>query len=132
MKGLSQLLAAAGCSGMFDSGKDGMCSTYATIFPPCLPLGGPAYTSHVFGIYQQVIAAGAPNCMGVRVPVHSNLHLHKWRELAQTTHDHEVVDFQKYGFPAGFEGEVPSPSYYNLLLPGIIPEMCVAAWLHQH
>ena len=67
----------------------------------------------MFGIYKQVVMAGAPNFIEARVLVPSNLILDKWRELAKTSDNHQVVDFLTYGFPAGFEGEVPKPSFYN-------------------
>ena len=71
----------------------------------------PAYTSDIFSIYLQVAAAGAQNFIRARVPVPSNLNLKQWRELAKAAHDHQVVDFLTFCFLAGFDGEVPIPSY---------------------
>ena len=71
------------------------------------------YTEHMCGIYQVVIKAGLPNFMGTWVPVLFNLNLPAWREIATTLEQQREVDFLTYGFPAGFDGEIPSPSFQN-------------------
>ena len=98
-------------SNTHDIGKVATCSAVAQIFQPWPPGGSPAYTGHIFGIYQQVVMAGAPYYIGARVQVQSNLNLDKWRELAKTPDDQQVVDFLTYGFAAGFKGELPTPSF---------------------
>ena len=45
---------------------------------------------------------GQPNYLVARVPVHSALHISKWRALLQDYMDSVVCDFLEFGWPVGF------------------------------
>ena len=72
--------------------------------------GGSVYTAHLQDIYYEVIANGAPNFIGARVPLPTNLHICQWNLIAVTPEDKVVVEFLQYVFPAGFCGPIPTPT----------------------
>ena len=61
-------------------------------------------------IYRMVTACGQPNFRGARLPLPSNFDFHEW---SHTQADQEVLQYLKYGFPADFEGPIPTPSFGN-------------------
>ena len=67
----------------------------------------------MFDIYSRVAGLGLPNFIGVRIPVPSNLNLKAWSQLAVIQQQCQVMEFLTFGFPAGFEGPLPTPSTVN-------------------
>jgi hypothetical protein len=64
-------------------------------------------------IYTAVSALGLPNYKGLRIPLPSHLNFKAWEEHCQEYEDKMVVDYLKYGFPIGFTGPLPEPTYTN-------------------
>ena len=64
-------------------------------------------------INRSVTACGQPNFRGAHLPLPSNFDFHEWSAIAHTQADQEVLQYLKYGFPAGFEGPIPTPSFGN-------------------
>ena len=73
----------------------------------------PAYSNSMLDIYRVVTARGQPNLRGARLPLPSNFDFHEWSAIAHTQVDREVLQYLKYGFPAGFQGSIPTPSFSN-------------------
>ena len=82
-------------------------------FPAHLKGSGAAYGALMFAIYKEVVQVGLLNFMGNHVPVPTNLNLAAWEKLVITPDQHRVVTILTFGFPVGYEEEVPSPSIQN-------------------
>ena len=72
-----------------------------------------AYSNSMLDIYRVVTAHGQPNFRGAHLPLPSNFDVHQWSAIAHTQADLEVLQYLKYGFPVGFEGPIPTPSFSN-------------------
>ena len=64
-------------------------------------------------IYRVVIASGLPNVRGARIPLPSNFIFNEWEAILHSQADREVIQYLRYGFPAGFEIPIPTPSFSN-------------------
>ena len=64
-------------------------------------------------LYREVTACGQPNFRVACIPLPSNFDFHQWSLIAHTQTDVQVLQFIMYGFPAGFEGPIPTPSFDN-------------------
>ena len=62
------------------------------------------YADHLLQVYLAVMAVGVPNFKGTRVPIPSSLHFEE---------DEATITYLQFGFPAGYEGPVPTPSQGN-------------------
>ena len=51
-----------------------------------------------------------PNFVGCRFPVHTNMNIKYMREMLSGYNDTLLCDLLEFGFPIGFEGDVPSYS----------------------
>ena len=106
-----------------DNGKAGKRNSDSGNFLVRPKLGGPSYTQHMLSIYKQVAKVDLSNFISARVPVSSNLNLALWRDIPTIPEQHRVGDFLTYGFPTGFECEVPIPSFQIMYLPMTILRM---------
>ena len=100
-------------------------SSSLDVYSPGIPLqqasctrgctdSSPAYSNSMLDIYLVVTARGQPNFRDARMPLPSNCDFHEWSATAHTQADQEVLQYLKYGFPAGFQGPIPTPSFGNL------------------
>ena len=64
-------------------------------------------------IHRVVTASGLPNFRGARIPLTSNFIFNEWDAIANSQADREVIPYLRYGFPSGFEGPIPTPSFGN-------------------
>ena len=64
----------------------------------------PAYNNSMVDIYRAVTAHGQPNFRGAHIILPSNSDFHHWSSIAYE----QVLQFLKFGFPAGFEGPIPT------------------------
>ena len=64
-------------------------------------------------IYKVVTTSSQPNFSGARLLIPPNFDFHQWSAIAHTQADQEVLEYLKYGFPASFEGPIPTPSFGN-------------------
>ena len=76
----------------------------------------PAYNKSMLDIYRVVTACGQPNFRGARIPLTSNFDFHQWSVITHTQADAEVLWYLKYGFPAGFEGPIPTSDSMSLII----------------
>ena len=65
----------------------------------------------VLQIDNEMVAQGHPNFEGAKITLPSNLVF--WETIIHTDEDARTVKFLRYGFPAGYEGPVPTPSSGN-------------------
>lgn len=61
-------------------------------------------------IYECVEERGLPNFLGARIPLDSDLVIHRWEQLLQNYHDKELVLFLKFGWPVGYQADAPPSS----------------------
>lgn len=61
-------------------------------------------------MYECIKEYELPNFLGARLPVKSDLIIHKWEELLHSYHDEELVLFLKYGWPVGYNADHPPSS----------------------
>ena len=54
-----------------------------------------------------------PNFRGTHIPVPTNLNLESWATLCVTEADHLILQYLCFGFPAGYEGPTPTPTFHN-------------------
>lgn len=67
-------------------------------------------------VHRLVNESRAPNLMGLRIPVKTNLNIQLFRSLLRNYQDKEVCDFLEFGWPIGYESQVwPEPSCKNHL-----------------
>ena len=64
-------------------------------------------------IYRVVIACGQPNFRGARLPLPSNFDFHQLAAIPHTPANQQVLQYLRYGFPVGFQGPIPTPSFGN-------------------
>lgn len=58
-------------------------------------------------MYDSILAAAKPNCIGARLQVHSALNLDEWDKLLENYHDKEICLFLRYDWPIGFHDSSP-------------------------
>ena len=73
-----------------------------------------------------VTACGQPNFRDARLPLPANFDFIEWSAIAHTQADQEVLQYLRYGFPAGFEG--PTPTH----LSAIILKLSVILKMSKH
>ena len=100
-------------SGSFDSSKRDSGNSDSGNFPIQTIGGRVAYTALMFAIYGEVVQVCVPHFMGPCIPVTTNLNLAAWEKLAIMLEQHRVMEFMRFGFPASYEGAVPSPTTEN-------------------
>lgn len=61
-------------------------------------------------LYDAILAAARPNCIGARLQVHSALNLDEWDKLLINYHDKEICSFLRFGWPIGFHNSSPPSS----------------------
>ena len=66
--------------------------------------GSDNYATLMLDIYVEVVMSGLPNVMVAHVVIPANLHLEEWDTLVALAKDTQVIDFQKFMFPIGYEG----------------------------
>ena len=66
------------------------------------------YAEHLLHVNKVVMAFGVPNRKGARLPLPSNLHFKEWQNISHTKEDDIIISYLKLGFPAGYEGQVPT------------------------
>ena len=71
------------------------------------------YAEHLLHVYEAVMAFGVPNSKGAITPHPSNLHFEEWQKIAHTREDDITISYLTFGFPARYEGPVPTPSHAN-------------------
>ena len=79
----------------------------------CTSHSGNAYTTSMLGIYRVVTASGSPNFRGARLSLPSNFIFNGWEAIAHSQADCKVIQYLRYGYPMGFEGPIPTPSFGN-------------------
>ena len=65
----------------------------------------PAYAK----LYSAVRRSTLPNHLQARLTVPTDLHLDRWDALLKDYHDHELLEFLRYGWPVGFTASAPPP-----------------------
>ena len=71
------------------------------------------YANWIFSIYDNVAGTGLPNFILDQIPVPSILNLKAWCQIAVIPAELTAVAFLTFGFPAGYEGLITSPSTDN-------------------
>ena len=71
------------------------------------------YAIKMLQIYNEVVAHGRPNFEGAKFILPSNLIFPEWDTIAHIDEDARTVDYLRYGFPAGYDGPVPTPLLDN-------------------
>lgn len=66
-------------------------------------------------MYVVVTSYGCPNFHGARVTIPTNLHLKEWAHICHTEEDAVTLSYLTFGFPASYEGPIPTPSHVNPL-----------------
>ena len=74
---------------------------------------GQAFAAALMGIHEVVSTSDRPNFLGARILVPSNFNLHSWENICVTPDDRLILQYLQFGFPAGYEGPVPTPSFHN-------------------
>ena len=64
-------------------------------------------------IYNAVTAIGFPNFKSAKIVLPSNLNFEEWDMISHILEDETTITLLKYGFPAGYEGLVTTPSFGN-------------------
>ena len=68
-------------------------------------------------LYRAVVKDGRPNYRGARICVPSHLRISAWRHRIPRDYlDRKIIELVAYGFPVGYEGDVPPqdfPDSYN-------------------
>ena len=66
------------------------------------------FDTNMASIYQNVIRFGVPNYRGAKIPINSNFKQEVWEHYLRGYNDSQVIQFMKYGWPAGYESaEIP-------------------------
>lgn len=58
-------------------------------------------------LYHKVKSYNLPNCIGAKIPVHSELKIPNWVNLLRDYHDNEICHFLAYGWPVGYYAQTP-------------------------
>ena len=74
---------------------------------------GQAFATALLDVHAVVTSYDQPNFLGTRLPVPTNLNLQQWQQICVTPDDHLTLQFLQFGFPAGYEGPVPTPTFHN-------------------
>ena len=64
-------------------------------------------------VFEAVAAHGVPNVHVTRVPLPTILYLKEWANICQLEEDAITPSYLTFGFPAGYERPVPTPSFGN-------------------
>ena len=64
-----------------------------------------SFDKNMASIYQQVIKFGVPNYRGAKIPINVNFKDKVWEHYLRGYNDTLVIQFMKYGWPAGYESE---------------------------
>lgn len=70
------------------------------------------YATSLLSVYVVVTSYGCPNFCGARVTIPINLHLKACANICHTE-DAITLSYLTLGFPASYEGQIPTPSYAN-------------------
>ena len=65
----------------------------------------------LLGVHVGVTCYAKSSCRGAHISVPSNLNLVNWAALCVTIEDTLVLQYLQFGFPAGYEGPVPTPVF---------------------
>ena len=80
------------------------------------------YLHKMMDIYQQVRATGQPNYLQAKIALPRSLNITEWSRLLATYHDKELLGLLTYGFPLGYEGPIPIPTYQNHMSATCYPD----------
>ena len=86
---------------------------HTSITHACATHSGSAYVASMLDIYRVVTVSGLPNFKGVRITLPSNFIFNEWEAIAYSQANCAVIQYLRYGFPVGFEGHMPTPSFGN-------------------
>ena len=67
----------------------------------------------MLGMFAGVTGYVEPNFRGTRLPVPTNLNLGEWAAICTTEEDALTLQYLTFGFPVGYEGPVPTPTFHN-------------------
>ena len=67
----------------------------------------------MLGVHAEVTYYDKPNFWRARIPVPTNLNIGNWAALCVTEEDDLVLQYIQFGFPAGYEGPVPTSTFHN-------------------
>ena len=71
------------------------------------------FAAALLGMHAWVTCHTEPNFQGVRIPVPTNLNIANWAALCVTKEDDLILQFLQFGFPAGYRGPIPTPTFHN-------------------
>ena len=68
---------------------------------------GPWCTRCIIDSHNTIMASGKPNYKGCRIPIPTHLNVEYWERELTEYEDKEVIEFVKFGWPIGYEGDPP-------------------------
>ena len=73
----------------------------------------PAYITIMVDSYRWATACGQPNLRVLDYHCPPTFNFHEWEAITHPQADNEGLQYLRYGFPAGFEGPISTPSFSN-------------------
>ena len=71
------------------------------------------FAAALLGLFSAVTCHSQPNFCRACLLVPTNLHLQEWSSICSTVEDDLTLVFLTFGFPTGYEGPVPTPTFSN-------------------